>query len=335
MSTPTSLSRARDLVLPATREAVGRLSPGIRRVVEYHLGWIDPDGTPVDRPGGKAVRPALAIVCAEAVGAPAEAAIPGAVAVELVHNFSLLHDDVMDRDVERRHRPTAWALMGEGEAILAGDALLALAQERLIDPPTPPRLAAAAALSEATAEMITGQSEDLSFESRESVAYGECLAMLEHKTAALLSCACRLGAILGGGHEGQVAALGAFGRSLGIAFQAIDDVLGIWGDPAVTGKQAHSDLAQGKKSLPVVAALEVGGPRGAQLAAIVAKPERSEDELAAAAAIVAELGGRERALDEAATRLAVALSALEQVELEPTARVELESLASFITERKA
>lgn len=332
---PTSLARARDLMEPATRDAVERLSPGIRRVVQYHLGWIDPEGHPVERPGGKAVRPALAFVAAEAVGAEASAAVPGAVAVELVHNFSLLHDDVMDGDTERRHRPTAWALMGEGEAILAGDALLALAQERLIDPPTPERLAAAAALSEATAEMITGQSEDLAFESRTDVSYDECLAMLEHKTAALLSCACRLGGILGGGDDGQVAALTAFGRSLGIAFQAIDDILGIWGDPAVTGKQAHSDLLQGKKSLPVVAALEAGGGDAEELAGLLALPSRSEDQIVRAAVLVEANGGRERTLVEAQRSLAAALEALSGASFTPEPRAELERLATFITRRDA
>jgi geranylgeranyl diphosphate synthase, type I len=330
---PAALARARDLTIPAMREAVDRLSPDIRRVVQYHLGWIDPDGTPVAAPGGKTIRPALAITAAEAVGAAPEAAVPGAVAVELVHNFSLLHDDVMDGDVERRHRPTAWALMGEGEAILAGDALLALAQERLIDPPTPLRLAAARALSEATAEMITGQSEDLAFESRDDVTYAECLEMMEHKTSALLACACRLGAILGGGSDEQVAALGAFGRRLGTSFQAIDDVLGIWGDPEVTGKQAYSDLHQGKKSLPVVAALEAGGESAAELRALLASPQRGESEVHRAAELVEAAGGRARAVAEADAALSSALDALAGVTLDAGARRELEAVATFITQR--
>jgi len=322
-------------MMPSMREAVDRLSPDIRRVVAYHLGWIDADGREVIEPGGKAVRPALTYACAEAVGAAPEAATPGAVAVELVHNFSLLHDDVMDRDTERRHRPTAWALMGEGEAILAGDALLALAQERLIDPPTPERLRAAAALSEATADMITGQAQDLSFERRDDVGFDECVAMLANKTAALLACSCRLGAILGGGSAESVEALGAFGRWLGIAFQAVDDILGIWGRPEVTGKPVHSDLRQRKKSLPVVAALEAGGSPAEDIRRMLtSEGDLDEEALALTAKLVEENGGRSRAQEVAADALARALASLDASLPSGRSRDSLLEISNFITARE-
>lgn len=330
---PEVFARARELLDPAMREAVSRLAPSISRVVTYHLGWIDADGRPVDHPGGKVVRPALVFASARAVGARAEAGLPGALAVELVHNFSLLHDDVMDRDVERRHRPTAWALMGEGEAILAGDALLAMAQASLIDPPSPERLKAATALSAATGEMITGQAEDLSFESRDDVGFDECVAMLEHKTAALLECACKMGAILGGGTDEQVEALGDFGHALGLAFQAVDDILGIWGEPAVTGKQAWSDLRQHKKTLPVVAALEKGGAAADGLRRHLSSGGASEEDIALAAGLVEENGGKDRALAVAAQSFDAALAHLDRIEVQPEYRRELEEIASFITER--
>jgi len=330
---PQVFARARELLDPAMREAVGLMSPSIGRVVTYHLGWIDADGKPVDHPGGKVVRPALVFASARAVGAPAEAALPGAVAVELVHNFSLLHDDVMDRDIERRHRPTAWALMGEGEAILAGDALLVMAQSTLIDPPSPERLKAAAALSMATGEMITGQAEDLSFESRDDVGFDECVVMLEHKTAALIACACKVGAILGGGTEEQVQALGDFGHALGLAFQAVDDILGIWGKPEVTGKQAWSDLRQHKKTLPVVAALEKGGPAAEGLRRHMSSGGTSEDDISLAAGLVEENGGKDRALAVAAQSLDAALEHLDRLEVELERRRELEEIARFITDR--
>lgn len=329
---PDAFARSRELMAPAMLEAVERLSPRISRVVTYHLGWVDAEGNSVERPAGKAVRPALAFACAEAVGSPAEAAIPGAVAVELVHNFSLLHDDVMDRDTERRHQPTAWALMGVGEAILAGDALLALAQERLIDPPAPERLKAAAALSEATADMITGQAEDLSFETRDDVGFDECVAMLQHKTAALLACACKVGAILGGGTDDQVATLGEFGRSLGLAFQAVDDVLGIWGKPETTGKPAWSDLRQKKKTLPVVAALTRGGPAAEGIRQLLTG-DMSEEDIALAAKLVEENGGREQALEVASRGLAEALERLDRLHISSRPRAELVRIAEFITDR--
>ena len=130
---PSALTRSRGLIQLGLQEAVGRLAPSLQRVAAYHLGWRDPDGNEVERPGGKAVRPTLTLLAAEAVGAPAESAVPGAVALELVHNFSLIHDDLMDGDRERRHRPTVWALFGAGEAIIAGDALAALAYAVLLE----------------------------------------------------------------------------------------------------------------------------------------------------------------------------------------------------------
>ena len=131
---PAVFGRARDLVAPAMRTAVGRLSAEMRPVAEYHFGWTDADGRPVSGNGGKGVRPALAILSAEAVGADTVIGVPGGVAVELVHNFSLIHDDVIDGDAERRHRPTVWARYGIGQAVIVGDALLALAQQILLDP---------------------------------------------------------------------------------------------------------------------------------------------------------------------------------------------------------
>lgn len=336
MSTPVpaAFGRARELLEPAAREAVGRLSPRIRRVVAYHLGWQDAEGIESGEGGGKAVRPALVFASARAAGGVPQDAIPGAVAVELIHNFSLLHDDVMDEDAERRHRPTAWSLFGIGEAILAGDALHALAQEVLIEKPTPERLGAAAALADATAAMITGQSEDLAFEARDDVTVDECLVMLGHKTAALASGACRIGAILAGAGERSQNALGDFGRHLGLAYQAVDDVLGIWGRPEVTGKPAWSDLRQHKKTLPVVAALAAGGPSSEKLRTFLSAGEPSDEEVVAAAALVEGNGGRERAMQEASRQLAGALQSLDRIDVAGEARRDLEEIAGFITVRE-
>src|ERR1700742_5021396 len=133
MTLSPTLQRSRDMVLPAMRAAVERMDPTSAAISSYHLGWTDENGEAQKSSGGKAMRPALALLSARAAGAPAEIGVPGAVAVELVHNFSLLHDDVMDGDTERRHRRTVWAIWGAPAAILAGDALLALAHEVLLE----------------------------------------------------------------------------------------------------------------------------------------------------------------------------------------------------------
>jgi len=331
---PFALTRARELLEPALSEAVSGLSPEVRRVASYHLGFTDAAGTPTNGDGGKAVRPALAFLSAEAAGAAPEAALPGAVAVELVHNFSLLHDDVMDQDAERRHRPTAWALFGVGPAILAGDALLALAHEVLVTASSPEGVRASAALARATAGMIAGQGEDLGFESRLDVTVEECLEMCAHKTGALLSCASSIGAILAGAKTPVVEALADFGLQVGLAFQAVDDVLGIWGRPEITGKPAANDLRQHKKSLPVVAALAAGGPAAERLSRLLFNGDLSEEGVSEAVRLVEEAGGRTLASEEAERRLETALAALDRVPLEPHARDQLAELARFVAERE-
>src|SRR5487761_1530934 len=187
---PAGVAVARDLVGPATEAALGQLSPGVRRVAAYHYGLADADGNPVREGSGKALRPALALLSARAAGAAPERGVTPAVAVELVHNFSLLHDDIMDGDTERRHRPTAWTVFGVGAAILAGDALLALAQELLLESEAPQGAWAARCLSAAVQRLIGGQGSDLAFEKRDDVTPAECRDRGGAKPAALMACAC-------------------------------------------------------------------------------------------------------------------------------------------------
>ncbi len=223
------------------------------------------------KPGGtgKALRPALALLSARAALAAPERGVPGAVAVELVHNFSLLHDDIMDGDTERRHRPTAWTVYGVGAAILAGDAMLALAQDILLEDSAAQGLWAARCLSAAVQRLIAGQGADLAFERRDDVTLAECQEMAGDKTAALMACACSIGAIHVGAPPAVAMGLAGFGAHAGLAFQLTDDLLGIWGSPAVTGKPVRSDLRARKKSLPVVAALTAGTAAAAELGTLL------------------------------------------------------------------
>jgi geranylgeranyl diphosphate synthase type I len=331
---PAALVRARRALDPALRQRVERMPPDVRRVVAYHLGFTDVDGRPVDGDGGKALRPALAFLSAEAVGAPAEVALPGAVAVELVHNFSLLHDDVMDHDLERRHRPTAWALFGMGPAIITGDALMVEAVAALIDPPSSKGSLAATALTTATARMIAGQAEDLSFASRLDVSPDECREMSARKTGALLSCAASIGAILAGGSDAAVRALSAFGLHLGLAFQAVDDILGIWGRPDVTGKPVAGDLREHKKTFPVSLALASERPDRDRLADLLARGALSEDEVALAADLVERCGGRSGCVAEVERQMDLSLRALERASLQRSATDQLSEIVDFVGARE-
>lgn len=318
---PEVLARAGTLVGPALAAAVDRLDPALRVPVEHHL-----------RGGGKRVRAALVLLSAAAVGADEQVGVVGAVAIELVHNYSLLHDDIIDGDRERRHRPTVWAEFGVGPAIVAGDALAALSTQLLLEDPTPERVQAARRLAGANQAMIAGQAADMAYEARASVTLTECLAMEQGKTGALLSCAASLGAVLAGGPPAAVHALGDFGDHLGIAFQAVDDLLGIWGDPAVTGKPVGSDLLAHKKALPVAAALAVGGTVAEELQHILAR-DLTDADVARATSLIEDCGARAEVTAIADTHLELALSALDRVALHQPARDELVAVAHYVTKR--
>ncbi|MET7332693.1 polyprenyl synthetase family protein [Nonomuraea sp. NPDC005650] len=324
---------ARELVEPMLREAVDRLDPHAARVARYHFGWTDGDGRPCAA-GGKALRPALAVLSGRAAGADVERCLPAAAAVELVHAFSLLHDDVMDDDPVRRHRPAAWTVFGRSQAILCGNALFALAGELLLEQGTPGYVAAARTLHRATLSLIAGQALDLEFEDRADVTREECLRMSWHKTAALLSCACSIGVTAVEGPVRLADVLAAFGTEAGLAFQLADDLLGIWGRAEVTGKPVLADLRTRKKSLPVVAALTGRTEAGDRLAALLATPgQLSEADLREAACLVEEAGGRAWAELEAARRLEAATRCLDDVDMPADVRQEFRHIAQFITSR--
>ncbi|UCM86865.1 polyprenyl synthetase family protein [Streptomyces marincola] len=342
-----SLRRARELLDPALRTWVHRLPAPVARVASYHFGWTDAAGRPDSAPAGKALRPALVFGCAEAVGAAPEDAVGPAVAVELVHNFSLLHDDILDGDTTRRHRTTAWAVFGSSAALLAGDALLIHAGRVLTEQPAGlASLTGIRWLSEATTQLIEGEQTDISFEERTQVTLAECLAMTERKTAALLACSCALGALWGGGSPEAIEAMRRFGTHLGMAFQLTDDLLGIWGDPAVTGKPAGADLVSRKKSLPVVAALDSGTPAARRLAELYLPGggasgadggrgrEAPDPELTARlAGLVEEAGGRAWAEQAAQEELRLALQCLDAARPEPAAGERLAALARLACRR--
>jgi geranylgeranyl diphosphate synthase type I len=316
-----SLTRARSVVRPALDAAVLRLCPALRPAVRDHLAG-----------GGKFVRAGITLASAAAAGADDCAAVAGAVAIELVHNFSLVHDDIIDGDLERRHRPTVWAEHGVGHAIIAGDALATLAFQVLLEDPTPERVRAAGRLGEATQDMISGQAEDMASELRASLSVEECLHMEAGKTGALLSCAASMGALLAGAPVPVVDALADFGRHLGIAFQAIDDVLGIWGEPSVTGKPVGNDLRQHKKSLPVAIALARGADLPAGLGSLLER-ELTEAEISRATLLLEQCGARQETLAIGELQLRAALVSLERVPLEPGPRSELAAIARYVTER--
>jgi geranylgeranyl diphosphate synthase type I len=315
------LSRTKSMVHPALEAVSHRLSPEIQPLVRHHLAA-----------GGKYVRAALALLSTSAAGAEEPVGLVGALAIELVHNFSLIHDDIIDRDVERRHEPTLWAKYGVGPALIAGDALSALAFQLLLEEPTPERVRAAQLLADAVQSMIAGQAEDMASEHKPFLTVEECLQMEAGKTGALLACAASIGAVLAGADEVTVKALTQYGDHLGIAFQAIDDMLGVWGDPSTTGKPVGNDLRLRKKTLPI----SIAYSKGFDIFAEAANPldeQLSDDAVNEAMVLLDECGARYETMELAGKELEAALAALDGATIVDAARAELIVTARFVVER--
>jgi geranylgeranyl diphosphate synthase type I len=278
--------------------------------------------------------------------------VPAAVAVELVHNASLLHDDLLDGDQMRRGRPAVWSAFGTSAALLAGDALFFLAVRVMADPCATIALAGpggglggstatgpgVVCLADAVRELVEGEYADIVLEQRAQVSVEESQAMAARKTAALLAASCALGAMAAGVAGPVVQRFRDFGHHVGVAFQYVDDLLGIWGDPAVTGKPARSDLATRKKSLPVAYALASGTPAGADLAGLYATPGPLADgHLEQAAELVEQAGGRAWATAQADQHITAALDHLAAMRTltgrQGEAVADLVALANLITHR--
>lgn len=335
------LARCCTLVEPALQAAVERLHPWLQRMAGFSFGWCDLEGTSRAGAGmsGKGIRQTLAVLSAEATGGSAEAAMPGAVAVELVHAFSLVHDDIMDGDETRRHRLTLWKAYGLGPAVLTGDALFALAVETMASVRSEPARAGMSYLAAALTDLVCGQAEDIDFETRpwtgpEAVGVDEYRAMVDHKTGSLLSCAAAIGAVLAGAPPPAVRALALAGRHLGRVFQAVDDLLGIWGDPSVTGKPVFNDLRRGKKTLPVLAAVGSDTSPGQRLGELLSsRNEVDEHLLPRAADLIVEAGGRCLARQESQRNLTCALRILAEAPITDPAAAELAIVARFLDGR--
>ncbi|MBH77243.1 MAG: dimethylallyltranstransferase [Dehalococcoidia bacterium] len=330
---PQSLTAHLNDLETALRSAIGAEKGGLAASSRYVMGWEDEAGRPTTT-GGKRIRPALCLLAAEVLGGSALEAMPGAVAVELVHNFSLVHDEIQDRDAERHHRPTIWRLVGEAQAINIGDFLLTHAIRALSESATPPerRLAALNALLTATDDMIGGQWSDLSFEPRGDVSIEDYLAMVEGKTGALIGAPLQIGAILSGAPKDQSDRLRDWGRKVGLAFQVQDDILGIWGNPAITGKSNQNDLARHKKTLPVIAALSAPSTQG-HLSRLFAQENPPTTEIEAVSLQMEAEGIREIAEEYAQSFVDAAGTLLNDLGLHEEEREQLATVARYLIQR--
>ncbi len=319
----------------ALRAATGTGDSRLAAYSRYVMGWEDESGAPADH-SGKRIRPLLSLFAARAMGGSDVDAMPGAVAVELVHNFSLVHDEVQDHDAERHGRPTLWARIGEAQAINAGDYLYTRAIRSLSDGPGPVerRMLALSVLNVAIERMVEGQYRDLAFEERDDVSTAEYIEMVAGKTGALMGAPLEIGALLAGVDAERASILGRWGEQVGLAFQAQDDYLGIWGDPSVTGKSNTNDIARKKKSLPIILGLQDREARfeiAEAYAAAVVTPEGIERVVSALNGV----GAGELVREEATRHANEAESLLDSLNLSAEVRADFQAIADYLVDRNA
>ncbi len=259
-----------NLLIPSIEDELKRIvrtteQPGLEEMhtmLSYHMGWTGEILKPESR--GKRIRPFLVLLCSAAAGADWKNALPASVAVELLHNFSLIHDDIQDQSHLRRGRETVWKIWGIAQAINAGDTMFVLAHQAMlgmaVSVSETVALTAMDRFTHACLALTQGQYLDLAYENRQDLSIDDYWPMISGKTAALLSCCTELGAIAAQVDPETQRNYRDFGKYLGLAFQALDDLLGIWGDAYLTGKSANSDLLTGKNSLPVLYGMGLKGP---------------------------------------------------------------------------
>ena len=344
MSLPESLEELLPQIETELRDIARIPHPSLATyygMIHYHLGWVNEDLKPIQASTGKGLRPLLCLLSCQALGGSAERALPAAAAVELIHNFSLVHDDIQDGSHIRRGRRAAWDVWGAAHGINVGDGLFVLARlalYRLADAGVslPHQQMVSRALDGACLALCEGQFFDMTFQDRLDIHLDQYLWMIRRKTAALLAASTQVGAMIATDQANLVGHLHDFGENLGMAFQVQDDILGIWGHEQRTGKSAATDLRDKKKTLPVVYALnQIEDSEAArQLADLYTHPcPLDKPAMQSALTLLARVGAREYAQTVAGGYYHQAVKSLEQVGVENAAYSSLRELAASLLGR--
>lgn len=290
-------------------------TPGFSVMARYAMGWVDETDQPYSQPTGKRIRPLFLLLCTEAAGGDWRQALPAAAAVELLHNFSLIHDDIQDDSPIRHGRPTVWKTWGHSNAINAGDALFSLAYcalENLSGTGVAPETLVKIwhIFNKTNLELTRGQHLDMRFEKQNRVSVEDYISMITGKSAALLGACAEIGALIATDNDKLAEKYASFAINMGIAFQIRDDILGIWGNPDLTGKSTATDIISRKKSLPVLYALT----KSKTLAEIYQQEQLSDEDVAEAVAILDTLVAQEYAQQTESRFYEQAIQALNQAE---------------------
>ncbi len=308
-------------------------------MMKYHMGWIDGrGGSSSNGNSGKMLRATLCLLASESISGDFKKALPVSAAIELIHNYSLVHDDIQDDDEMRRHRPTVWKIWGKPQAINAGSALKILANLSVLKLndlgiPREKQVEILDILDTSCLEMIEGQYMDIDFESRDIISVEEYFKMIEKKTSALISGALKVGAAL---HldNGKLEAFEKFGKYLGIAFQITDDILGIWGNDNKTGKPQGNDIRKRKKSLPIVLCLQESGEKGKkQLLRIYRRNRASGRGVAAVLKNLDEIGARYFCQGQAKKYYGMAISEIDKLPIKSQFYADYRQLSEFLIKR--
>lgn len=322
------------------KDALEPAPPFIHGVVSHHFGWVDENFEPANFEKGKMLRPTMCLLVYEALTGSHKNALPVAAAIEIIHNFTLIHDDIEDGDKTRRGRSTAWAVWGQPLAINVGDYLYTLAFHTVanLNPaifPVERILKVQQLITQSCLILTMGQDLDLRFEQMPDVSTAMYLDMVYKKTGALLEAAILSGAVLGTSDTDAINNYQQFARNIGIAFQVRDDILGIWGDSARTGKSANNDLRRKKKTLPVLYTLnKVTGTDKARLKQLYAGPDPlSDEQIEFARECLTWADAYRYAQGKADTYIENAFSALNKTGIKNQAQSEIETISRFLVER--
>jgi len=340
MTLPAAFQRYQKALEQELRAVLGQNISPLYTMMRYHLGWVDEHGEQQPNPG-KMSRPTLCLLACQAVGGDWSTALPSAAAVELIHNFSLIHDDIQDCSWERRRRPTVWKIWGEPQAINAGDAMYVLAQLalfRLQDTAVAPHqiVILSRKLNQASLQLCEGQYLDIEYENHLDTSIGEYLQMIGKKTAALFECALFFGAFIGTDNDRQVQSLCSFGWNLGMAYQVQNDIEGIWGAGEGHKQSPYTDIRSRKKTLPVIFALrEAPGKDGERLRNVYGKQKLSTADISRVLGILESTGAQKYSNQIRETYYRQCLEDLEGAQLPPDPRRELKQVAAFLLGEEA
>lgn len=308
-------------------------------IMKYHLGWLDEDLKPADQYVGKRFRPTMCLLTYNAIAGVYDKALPAAAAIEMLHNFSLIHDDIEDMDTERRHKPTVWKLWGVPHAINAGDGMhvmanlaalrlneISVTHSKIVD--------VVGILNRTVMDLCEGQYLDMSFEGRTDVTTDMYLEMISRKTAALIEASTFIGAVLATNDEKLSGRFKKFGRKIGIAFQIVDDIIGIWQKTEDTGKPMASDIKNKKKTLPVLYAFEKASKKDRKLLTDTYKKEElSDDDVTTILNVLEDVNARGASQEIASKFEREALEELNRTGIQNEAMDKLKTLANFLVNR--